>query len=102
MLGHGAIKFRAGDDGFGIDKAAEALDLALTLDDPGLEWRAVHFRAGVAIAYDDGVSAARDYAEALALARRHGLAAAEAVSVYSLGAAAWVAGDPPAAGEFIR
>ena len=37
--------------------------------------------------------AASHYEPALALAREHGLAAAEAVSAYSLGAAAWVAGD---------
>ncbi len=37
--------------------------------------------------------AASYYEPALAFAREHGLAAAEAVSAYSLGAAAWVAAD---------
>jgi predicted ATPase/tetratricopeptide (TPR) repeat protein len=93
LLGHAAIEFRAGDGGFGVGKAEEAYELALTLGDPRLEWRAVHFRGGIAIGYDDGAAAARDYGEALGLARRYGLGPAEAVSVYSLGAAAWVAGD---------
>jgi predicted ATPase/tetratricopeptide (TPR) repeat protein len=93
LLGHAAIEFRAGDGGFGLGKAQEAYELALTLRDPWLEWRALHFRGGIAIGYDDGAAASRDYEDALALARRHGLGPAEAVSVYSLGAAAWVAGD---------
>ena len=49
--------------------------------------------AAVEIADDDGVLAASYYEPALAFAREHGLAAAEAVSAYSLGAAAWVAAD---------
>jgi predicted ATPase len=93
LLGHAAIEYRAGDPGFGAAKAREALELAVALGDPKLEWRAVHFGGGVAIAADDGATATADYERALSLARGHGLAAAEAVTVYSLGAAAWVEGD---------
>ena len=93
LLGHAAIEFRAGDDGLGLAKIEEALSLARELDDPKLEWLAFHFRAAVEIAGDEGASAASFYRPALAFAREHGLAAAEAVSTYSLGAAAWVAGD---------
>ena len=93
LLGHAAIEFRAGDEGLGLAKVEEALSLAQRLGDVPLEWRALHFRAAVEIAYDDGVRAEGYYRPALAFAREHGLAAAEAVSLYSLGAAAWVAGD---------
>jgi predicted ATPase/predicted negative regulator of RcsB-dependent stress response len=93
LLGHAAIEFRSGDTGFGLAKVEEALELARRLGDPALEWLTFHFRAAVEIAADDGVSATSFYEPALALAREHGLAAAEAVSAYSLGAAAWVAGD---------
>jgi predicted ATPase len=97
LLGHAAIEFRSGDAGFGLAKVEEALALARRLGDPALEWRTFHFRAAVEIADDDGVAAASFYEPALALAREHELAEAEAVSVYSLGAAAWVAGDAPTA-----
>lgn len=93
LLGYAAMDYRAGDTGFGIAKVEEALELAPSLGDRQLEWRVAQFRGGVEMADDDGVAAARHYRRALALARRHGLAAAEAVTVYSLGAAAWVAGD---------
>lgn len=93
LLGHAAIEFRSGDAGYGLPKVEEALALARRLGDPALEWRTLHFRAAVEIADDDGPSAASFYAPALALAREHRLVAAEAVSAYSLGAAAWVRGD---------
>jgi len=97
LLGRAAIEFRSGDVGFGLDTVEEAIALARELGDPELEWRTVHSRGAVAIADDDGITAARFYGPALALAREHGLGAAEAVSAYSLGAAAWVAGDVAAA-----
>jgi predicted ATPase len=94
LLGYAAIEFRSGDEGLGLAKVEEALSLARSLDDVSLEWRALHFRAAVEIADDDGERAADYYRPALALAHDHGLASAEAVSTYSLGAAAWVAGNP--------
>jgi predicted ATPase len=93
LLGHAAIAFRSGDAGFGLPKVEEARSLARRLGEPALEWRTLHFRAAVEIADDDGPGAASYYEPALAFAREHGLAAAEAVSAYSLGAAAWVSGD---------
>jgi predicted ATPase/predicted negative regulator of RcsB-dependent stress response len=93
LLGSAAIDYRAGDGGLGLGHAEKALALARTLAEPELEWRAVHFRGGAQIAREDGRAAAHQYEAARAVARRHGLAALEAVSVYSLGVAAWVAGD---------
>jgi predicted ATPase len=93
LLGHAAIEFRSGDAGYGLVKVEEALTLARSLGDAALEWRALHFRAAVEIANDDGMRAAAYYEPALALAREHGLAPLAAVSAYSLGAAAWVSGN---------
>jgi predicted ATPase len=101
LLGHAAVEYRSGsgDERLGLDHADEALALARELGEPELEWRAVHFRGGIEIAREDGRAAAGHYEAALAVARDHRLEAPEAVSVYSLGVAAWVAGDFAAAEE---
>src|SRR5262249_59894030 len=52
-----------------------------------------HFFGGIEIAREDGRAAAVHFEAALAIARERRLSALEAVSVYSLGVAAWMAGD---------
>ena len=101
LLGHAAVEYRAGsgDKRLGLDHADAALALARELDEHELEWRAIHFCGGIEIAREDDHAAAGHYEAALTVARDHRLAASEAVSVYSLGVAAWVAGDFPAAEE---
>ena len=93
LLGHAAVEYRSGDETLGLAHADEALALARDLGEPALEWRAIHFRGGIEIAGEDGRAAAEQYEAAVAVARRHGLVALEAVSVYSLGVAAFVAGE---------
>jgi predicted ATPase/tetratricopeptide (TPR) repeat protein len=95
LLGQAAVEFRAGsgDRRLGLDHADEALALARELDEPELEWRAIHFCGGIEIAREDGRAAAGHFKAALAVAHDNRLAASEAVSVYSLGVAAWVAGE---------
>jgi predicted ATPase len=99
LLGHAAVEYRAGsgDARLGLDDAGEALALAQQLGDPELEWRAIHFCGGIEVASDDGRAAAAHFEAARGVARDHGLPAPEAVSVYSLGVAAWLAGDLVAA-----
>ena len=58
-----------------------------------LQWRAIHFCGGIEIAREDGRAAAVHYEAALSVARDHRLAVPEAVSVATLGVAAWVAGE---------
>ena len=101
LLGQAAVEFRAGsgDKRLGVDQADEALALARELNEPELEWRAIHFCGGIEIAREDGRAAANHFEAALAIARDNRFAAREAVSVYSLGVAAWVAGDLEAAEE---
>ena len=95
LLGQAAVEYRAGsgDKGLGLEQADEALALARELGEPELEWRAIHFCGGIQVAREDGRAAAGHFEDALAVARDNGLASREAVSVYSLGVAAWVAGD---------
>ena len=88
-----------GTSGLGLDQADEALGLARALGEPELEWRAIHFCGGIEIAREDGRAATGHFDAALAVARENRLAAPEAVSVYSLGVAAWVAGELAAAEE---
>jgi predicted ATPase len=101
LLGHAAVEYRAGsgDKRLGLDHADAALALARELGEHELEWRAIHFCGGIEIAREDDRAAAGHYEAALTVARDHRLAASEAVSVYSLGVAAWVAGALPAAEE---
>ena len=101
LLGQAAVEYRAGsgDRRLGLDHADEALALARRLGEPELEWRAIHFCGGIEIAREDGRAAAVHYEAALAVARDHRLAVPEAVSVYSLGVAAWVAGEVAVAEE---
>ncbi|HKD95445.1 MAG TPA: tetratricopeptide repeat protein [Gaiellaceae bacterium] len=95
LLGQAAVEYRAGsgDKRLGLDHADEALALARDLAEPELEWRAIHFCGGIEIAREDGRAAAVHFESALAIALERQLSALEAVSVYSLGVAAWMAGD---------
>jgi predicted ATPase len=99
LLGHAAIEYRSGDESLGLGRVDEALVLARDLGDAELEWRAIHFRGGIEIAGEEGRAAAVHYEAAIAVARSHELSALEAVSVYSLGFADWIAGDLAAAEE---
>jgi predicted ATPase len=98
LLAAAAIDFRSGDLSRALAQAEESLARAA---DPYAEWRALQFLGECGIAADD-VEAALPWLErALALARRHGFAAAEATGVYSLGVAAWIAGDVARAEELV-
>jgi len=93
LLAAAAIDYRSGLLVVCEARARESLDLAASLGDAWAEWRALQFLAECGIAYDDPVSSRRWLDEALAAARRHGLAAAEAIGIYSLGVAAWIVGQ---------
>jgi tetratricopeptide (TPR) repeat protein len=91
-----ALEARGGALVPSVAHARESLEVALEIRDVEAEWRALHFLGGFAIIYD--VGDAFDWLErALALARREGFAAAEAVGIYALGAAHWFTGDPATA-----
>jgi predicted ATPase len=96
LLAVAALEARGGALVSSVAHARESLDVALEIGEIEAEWRALHFLGGFAITYD--VGDAFDWLErALALARREGFAAAEAVGIYALGAAHWFTGDLEAA-----
>jgi predicted ATPase len=98
LLAAAAIDFRAGDLGRAFARALESRALA---GDPEAEWRALQFLGECGIATDDAGAALPWLERALDLARRERFAAAEAIGVYSLGVAAWIAGDVARAEELV-
>jgi predicted ATPase len=98
LLAAAAVEFRSGRLGHALDHAEESRALA---SDPWAEWRALQFLGECRIATDDAAAALPWFERALDLARQEGLAAAEAIGVYSLGVAWWIAGEPARAEALI-
>ena len=82
-----AIDYRAGNLACGASHAQESQEISVELGDAQAQWRALQRLGEIAVGYDDASSALRLLEEARALARRAGLDASEAVSLYSLGVA---------------
>ncbi|MGO9488691.1 MAG: ATP-binding protein [Solirubrobacteraceae bacterium] len=97
LLAISAIDYRAGHLACGADHARESREISVELEDEPGQWRALQRLGEIAVGYDDAAGALRLLGEARALARRAGLDAPEAVSVYSLGVAQWLVGDLVAA-----
>ncbi len=101
LLAASAIDFRSGALSRGLPYAEESYAVACELDDARAQWRALQFLGEYGIA-SDAVDVALPWLErALELARREGFSAAEAVCVYSLGVAHWIAGDLARAEELV-
>ncbi len=99
LLAMSAIDYRAGDLACGASHAQESHEIARELADALAQWRALQRLGEIAVGYDRAEDALRLLGAARALARREGLAAFEAVSVYSLGVARWLLGDLAGAEE---
>jgi predicted ATPase len=97
LLAMSAIDYRAGDLACGASHAQESHKIAIELGDERAQWRALQRLGEIAVGYDDVSLALLRLEEARGLAKRAGLEAPEAVSVYSLGVAYWVLGDLAAA-----
>jgi predicted ATPase len=93
LLAMSAIDYRAGDLACGEAHAQESREIADELDDAQAQWRALQRLGEIAVGYDDASRALSLLGQARELARQEGLAASEAVSVYSLGVAHWVLDD---------
>lgn len=93
LLAMSAIDYRAGDLACGASHAQESHAIAIELADPQAQWRALQRLGEIAVGYDDASRALPLLESARVLAQREGLAASEAVSVYSLGVARWLLGD---------
>jgi predicted ATPase len=93
LLALSAIDYRAGDLACGKSHAQESQEIASELADRPAQWRALQRLGEIAVGYDDAPSALHLFESARELAQDEGLAAAEAVSMYSLGVARWLLGD---------
>jgi predicted ATPase len=93
LLAISAIEYRAGDLACVSAHAQESYEIAAELADPAAQWRALQRLGDVGVGFDDAASAIELFGSARELALREGLAACEAVSIYSLGIARWLLGD---------
>jgi predicted ATPase len=101
LLAAAAIDFRSGALPCGVPHAEESRAVAAEVGDPHAEWRALQFLGELAVASDEAAVAVPWIERALELARREGFAAAEAIGVYSLGAAHWIRGELARAEELL-
>jgi len=101
LLAAAAIDFRRGALAHGIAYAEESCIVARELADAHGEWRALQFLGESGVASDAADFATEWLERALALARREGFAAAEAIGIYSLGVAHWLLGELTRAEELV-
>jgi predicted ATPase len=102
LIAAAALDYRSGALVRGADYAEESFAIAAEIGDARAEWRASQLLGEFAIAGDAAELAALWLARSLELARREGLAAAEGVSVYSLGVTRWLVGELSAAEELLQ
>ena len=101
LLAAAAIDYRSGTLAQGVALAEESLSVASDVGDTRAEWRALQFLGEYGVASDAAEVAFPLLERALALARREGFAASEAIGVYSLGVTHWVAGDLTRADDLV-
>jgi predicted ATPase len=93
LLAAAAIDFRSGTVPRALTYSQESLAVAVELGHAQAEWRALQFLGEIALTNDATDAAIGWFERARALAQRRGLAAAEALGVYSIGVARWMVGD---------
>jgi predicted ATPase len=101
LLAAAAIEFRAAMLAEGTELAEQSRAAAAELGDAQREWRALQFLGEFGLAVDAEAVAVQRFERALELARREGFAAAEAITIHSLGVAAWIDGDLERADELV-
>jgi len=101
LLGASAFHFRSGTLASGMALAGESRTVAAEIGDAQHEWRALQFLGEFGIAGDEVAVALPWLERALELAQREGYAAPEAISIHSLGVAAWIVGDLERADKLI-
>ncbi len=101
LLAAAAIEFRSGTLSAGMSLAEQSRAVASEIEDAHREWRALQFLGEFGVAGDAAEVALHWLEQALALARKRGFAAEEAITIHSLGVAAWIAGDLPRADELV-
>jgi predicted ATPase len=101
LLGAAAIEFRSGTLAAGLALAEESHAVASEIGNAHHEWRALQFIGEYGVASDATEVAVPWLERALELARRERFSAGEAISIHSLGVAAWIAGDLPSADDLV-
>ena len=101
LLAAGAIEFRSGALGRGQELAQEAYEVATEIGDPHAEWRSLQRMGEFGIASDAADVTVPWIERGLEVARREGVAAWEAIGIYSLGVAHWMLGDLDLADEHV-
>ncbi len=101
LLAAAAIEFRAGTLSAGLALAEQSHVLASELGDARAEWRTLQFLGEFGVAGDEAEVALPYLERARERARAMGFAAGEAISIHSLGVAAWMVGDLPGADELV-
>ncbi len=93
LLAAAAIDFRSGALTRARAHMEESYALACEIGDARAQWRALQFLGEFGLASDAADVARPWFERGLELARREGLAAAEAICVHSLGIVYWIVGD---------
>ncbi len=101
LIAASAIGYRAGAVAQAANFVEEGLEIARELGAPRLEWWGLQRLGECAVALDDGALAAERFEQARRLAGDHGFAAAEALSIHSIGVARWLSGDLAGAAELL-
>ena len=101
LVAAAAIDFRRGALSRALAFMQESHSVASEIGDAHAEWRALQFLGELGVAGDAADTAMSWLERALKLARREGLQAAEAISVYSLGVLHFILGDPAKAEEHL-
>jgi predicted ATPase len=101
LLAAAAIEFRSGTLSAGLPLAEESRAVASEIGAARQEWRALQFLGEFGVAADAVDIAVPWLERALALARLQQFAAGEAISIHSLGVAAWIFGDLQSADDLV-
>ena len=101
LLAAAAIEFRSGALAKGEGLVERSRAMASAVGDAQREWRAFEFLGEFALAVDDVDLAVTRCERALEVARVAEFAAGEALSIHSLGVAAWVGGELERADELV-
>lgn len=96
LLTAAGLNLRGGDPARGFAYAEQSLDAAAATGDVSASWRALQLLGEYELTYGQVSVGLGRLEQALEVAQRNGLAAEEALGVYSLAVARWLARDPDA------
>jgi predicted ATPase len=99
LIAASAIDYRAGTLAHSAKLVEESLEIARKLGATRVEWLGLQRLGECAVGWDDGELASKRFERSRRLAQAEGVAAAEALSIHSIGVARWLSGDLAGAAE---